>query len=397
MTDHNPPHIATATLSVLRDPDGGTWLPLVERPLPEHAAAHQTPPIKPRGLDPICGGERYARVSKRRVCMPPGVTEIDIRDEERDCPELLKLYRSSLRRRPLPTGHKDIEVLIARSFGAIDSNDFRPILHDVRAPEGGLATLYQAFAWWVDHPIFRAFLEGDPCDRELRRRRKGASTAFGSLAAVFSTLLHTDPDLGLGRSVSAFSSTRATPLGGRSDRTTVTCHATRSSSGGTKGLEAVERRVDALTAIRGLEIAPAAARAILDAAAKVPLAERLLVYRAQVMKWRCPPLPAETVRRIGRKEAQREALLADEEVIQKATAHLTDKAIRAALRNAKANAEKHLRRLPTVASTALAEGRPELVADPSQIRGVIPDRVERRGSRPLAEEPIVPTFLRDDV
>lgn len=403
-SSHEPPRIARAVLSVHRAPEGDdrAWGPLVVEPLPERMAAHATPPVeRRRSGDSLCGGPQFARPSNRRVCMTPNATELNEREEARDCPVLLEAYRRMKRSRPSTTDTTGVKALIQRTFGAIDKGDYRPLLSGeawlggvLRTTEG-FARLYQAFAPWVDHPMVRAILNGDPCDRELRRKRAGGPrSAFASSTSVLAAAYGAKAEIGMGpvsfeRVAESRKRTRA--VGGE-----IVCVESRSGSGSAKNLRAVERRIDAQVGIAKAKLSFAEQMALLDAAEGMPLEARLLAYRAYVMCWRPLSIKREAVRARGFEAVYRNALEADAAKIRAATSSLTDEMIQEAIKKGRKRVNHHLRELPDVGMQALVERRLELVTDEDQLLGLIPMRDGQRRDPEKAPRPIRPSFLSDD-
>ena len=355
---HEPPTIARATLAVHRDPfdESGAWGEVDEQRLAEGAAdrghhrAH-------RAADWGDAGDGYSRPSKHRACMPYGATETNERAEERDCPELLERFRRLAFRRPKPTSEREVARALSLSFGAIDEGDFRPLL------DGGWERIYVAFRPWVDHPMARAALDGDPCDRELRRRRAGGPrSAFGSAVDVLSAASFGAAVLGVGQidleRLGAESKGRT-----RARWDEIFCQPTRAGGGTTKGLGAVERHVDAQRGLRGVDLSEAERAGLIEAADRLPLEQRLLSFRARVAGWELS---------VGR-TAPNYAI--DE--IRAVTKDLSDDAIRKSLTRARECVEQHLRRLPAAGQRALAEGRRDLLADETQLLSLIPPKNDR--------------------
>ncbi len=387
--DHEPPRIAHTTRAVYRDPDDPCSMfgEVDERHLSENCASHGGNPVPKRrahaDTDDRDGGPAYARLSNRRVCMPYGATEQNVREEERDCPVPLRKYRDSLTRRAPTTDRDEIKALTDRIFGAIDyaikENDVRHLLRAwVAGDEPGFTLLRRAFAPWVGHAWFLAILDGDPCDREFRRRHAPkARSAFRSAASLFAAAVYGEDTFGMASGMGSLD--RVAESKGRTRATwdEIACKETRSSSGSTRGLAAVDRTVDATIGLSGLELSAADAQGVLDAGAKLPLAERLLAYRARLAGWRCPPLKRALVVRVGRQEAEREALAAAADEIRSATAHVTDTQIRKAIAASKARVEEHLRQLPAAGQIALGQGRSNMIGDEGQLHGLIPARDDR--------------------
>lgn len=407
--DHEPPRIAHATRAVYRDPDDPCSMfgQVDERYLSEACASHGNPPPKRRGStdsDEYEVGKDYARPSNRRICMSYGATEQNVRDEERDCPVPLKRYRESLSRRAPTTDRDEIRALTDRIFGAIDyaikENDVPHLLRAwVAGDEPGFTLLRRAFAPWVGHAWFLAILEGDPCDREFRRRNAPkARSAFRSAASVFAAAVYGEDTFGMSSGMGSLE--RVAESKGRTRATwdEIACKATRASAGGTRGLAAVDRTVDAAIGLSGLDLTAADAQGVLDAGAKLPLAERLLAYRARLAGWRCPPLKRALVVRVGRQEAEREAMLAAADEIRAATSHVTDTQIRKAIAASKARVEEHLRQLPAAGQMALSKGRSSMIGDEGQLHGLIPARDDRakpaRGGRQGAGR-LTPTYFAE--
>lgn len=363
-TEHEPPRFARVVSSVLRN--DGPWCDVIERPLPEHCATHASAPTRRKAGDDPCGGAKYARASKRRACMPYGATE---RDEERDCPTLLEAYRKSRMRRAVPTSRDDIKRLAGRSLAALDNLDLRPLL------AGGWHLVRAAFACWIESAELRAIMDGDPCDREFRRKRAGGSRA--PFASVASVLAAADGRATLGMGSITLDRVAESKGRTRAGWGEVECKETRSSSGGVKSLGAIERMVDAAKGLRGAGLTSADARGIVDAAAKLPLEDRLLAYRAELAGWRWVA-DEKTIARVGEVEARRRAMQEARRDILKATEHISDGEIRKAINRAKEHAENHLRKMPLAGEMALRQGRKELVADGSQFHGLIPARDDRK-------------------
>ena len=366
--EHEPPRMARATLSTSRD-DGGTWSAVAEHVLPEHAAVRLVPPARRRAGDDPCGGAKYARPSKRRACMPYGATETNEREEERDCPALLDVYRRLKMRRPKQTSRGEIQHLASLTLEAVERNDLRPLL------SGGWELLRAAFATWIDDPVMHAIMNGDPCDREFRRRRAGGPRSpFASVASVLSAAGGHGL---LGMSAITFDKYAANKGRTRAGWGEVECKETRASNGGVKGLGAIERAVDAVKGLRGAGLSRAEAGAILDAAAKGPLEDRLLAYRAEIIGWRWAR-DEKIVARVGEVAAHQRALQETRAEITKATAHISDAEIRKAIARAKQKAERHLREPPLAGKMEMGRGRKGLTADPSQLHGLIPPRDDRK-------------------
>jgi len=406
--DHEPPRIAHVTRAVYRDPDDPCSMfgQVDERFLSESGASHGNPPPKRRAnmdVNDRDGGPEYARPSNRRVCMPYGATEQNVRDEERDCPVPLRQYRDSLTRRAPTTDRDEIRALTDRIFGAIDyaiqKNDVKHLLRAwVAGDEPGFTLLRRAFAPWVGHAWFLAILDGDPCDREFRRRHAPkARSAFRSVTSVFAAAIFGEDTFGMssGMNLDRLAESKGRT---RANSDEIACKETRASTGRMRGLAAVDRTVDATIGLSGLELSAADAQGVLDAGAKLPLAERLLAYRARLAGWRCPPLKRALVVRVGRQEAEREAMFAAADEIRAATADVTDTQIRKAIAASKARVEEHLRQLPAAGQMALSKGRSGMIGDEGQLHGLIPARDDRakpaRGGRQGAGR-LTPTYFAE--
>lgn len=496
--EHEPPRIARSTLAVHRDPfdERAPWLPMDERPIAEHAAAHSTNIARRKASDGPCGGDRYARPSKRRACMPYGATETNLREEERDCPELLARYRDLLERRPILADIEMVKFLTARIFGAIDNvllcgevgitsdnpgrrrsqrEAIESLIVECGERHEGFRVLYRAFARWADSEMVHAVLEADPCDREVNRKRAGGPRApFSSAAAILNAATFREARLGIGPIT--FDRVAESKDRTRARGKEISCQATACFAGGAKNLAAVEREVDAARALNAVELSDIDRMGLIDAADKLSLEARLLVYRERVaiargavpamtctlamaaeatrsLEWMrrmnmvaanpvhalrhhgCPeseikhatvPLKMttgdmvwpeehwfwrtmgiempdaekalaahEAGQRVFGAAAMKEAvakvdrLLASEDsrqmtndsarrkAVLEATKDLSDDEIRKSLARARSRIERHLRRPPLAGAMALRQGRPELVADPTQLLGLIPPRDDR--------------------
>ena len=268
-----------------------------------------------------------------------------------------------------------------------------------RGRRTGFTLLRRAFAPWVGHAWFLAILEGDPCDREFRRRNAPkARSAFRSAASVFAAAVYGEDTFGMSSGMG--SPERVAESKGRTRATwdEIACKATRASAGGTRGLAAVDRTVDAAIGLSGLDLTAADAQGVLDAGAKSPAGRAPLGVQGAARRLALSPLKRALVARIGHQEAEREAMLAAADEIRAATSHVTDTQIRKAIAASKARVEEHLRQLPAAGQMALSKGRSSMIGDEGQLHGLIPARDDRakpaRGGRQGAGR-LTPTYFAE--
>jgi len=322
--------------------------------------------------------------------MPYGATEHNLRDEKRDCPLLLEAYERWRFIRPPRTSPDEVRRMVSLSFRALENNDLRPLL------SGGWEAIVAALAPWAHDPAVAALLSGDPCDRRIRQRQTTTPRApFRSAQHVLAAASAARCPLGAG----AVSFDRAAETRGRTRARwgEIECRETRAAQFGVKGLATVERGVDAERGVGAADLSPAEVSAL--AGADVPMAERVLMYRAWVGGVDVRPTDVR-VRRVGVVAARREALLDAAEAINAASAWLSDADVRRILAAARRRLESRLRRVPAAGMRALMEGRRDLVADESQLHGLIPPRDDRAGRRPSSpsERParIEASYFRGD-